>query len=193
MDALRRFELACVLAFFALIAAKIVLQVRRGIWPVAVRSPLDVLLVGSLFAWLAAIGLHAAGLLSELDEPALFRSPLLRSIGTALSAGGVALFAAALFAMGRSWRIGIDERSREELVTRGVFAFSRNPIYLALDGFALGLALLHGSTFFVVSFLVLAVLVHRQILLEERFLARAHGERWDRYRGEVMRYLGRRG
>jgi len=31
--------------------------------------------------------------------------------------------------MGLSWRIGIDEKNRSGLVTQGLFALSRNPIF----------------------------------------------------------------
>ena len=34
--------------------------------------------------------------------------------------------------MGLSWRIGIDEKNRTGLVTQGLFALSRNPIFLSL-------------------------------------------------------------
>ena len=34
--------------------------------------------------------------------------------------------------MANSWRIGIDEKNKTELVTRGLFAYSRNPIFLGV-------------------------------------------------------------
>ena len=94
--------------------------------------------------------------------------------------------------MGTSWRIGIDPDSDQRLVTSGVFGVSRNPIYLALDLIAAAVFLMSGSLFFLVSGIVVIAGIHVQILREERFLASAFGEEYERYRARVARYLGRR-
>lgn len=44
--------------------------------------------------------------------------------------------------MGSSWRIGVDEHERTELVTEGPFTVVRNPIFSAMLPAAAGLALL---------------------------------------------------
>ncbi len=43
--------------------------------------------------------------------------------------------------MGNSWRIGIDTEHRTELVQRGVFRISRNPIFVGMIVTLLGLFL----------------------------------------------------
>jgi protein-S-isoprenylcysteine O-methyltransferase Ste14 len=48
--------------------------------------------------------------------------------GVALGVAGIAVIALAQAQMGASWRIGIDA-APTALVTSGLFAFSRNPIY----------------------------------------------------------------
>lgn len=48
-----------------------------------------------------------------------------------------------LFALGgSSWRIGVDPDERTELVTDGIFRFSRNPIYVFMVVAWLGFGLL---------------------------------------------------
>jgi protein-S-isoprenylcysteine O-methyltransferase Ste14 len=92
--------------------------------------------------------------------------------------------------MGRSWRIGIDPDSHEALVTTGVFGISRNPIYVAIDLIAVSIVLMSGSLYFLLSGLLVMVGIHVQIQREERFLADAFGEEYERYRARVPRYLG---
>ena len=59
---------------------------------------------------------------------------------TAVQIAGIVLYAIGLagcvgaqLAMGASWRIGVDESERTDLVTDGPFAIVRNPIYSARD------------------------------------------------------------
>ncbi len=52
--------------------------------------------------------------------------------------------------MSKSWRIGIDEKHKTELVTKGIFSISRNPIFLGmiLTVFGLFLIIPNAITFF---------------------------------------------
>lgn len=43
--------------------------------------------------------------------------------------------------MGRSWRIGVDETERTDLVGGGLLTLSRNPIFASMAAFAAGTAL----------------------------------------------------
>lgn len=91
--------------------------------------------------------------------------------------------------MKNSWRIGIDEQHRTGLVTNGLFAYSRNPIFLGMlfSVFGLFLVLPNLITFFVAvsSYIVIQI----QIRLEEEFLGRQHGEAYTRYKERVRRLI----
>lgn len=50
-------------------------------------------------------------------------------LAAGLVASGIAGALSAQLTLGDSWRIGVGEGERTELVTRGVFAWSRNPIF----------------------------------------------------------------
>jgi protein-S-isoprenylcysteine O-methyltransferase Ste14 len=52
-------------------------------------------------------------------------------LGVLLCFVGLSLFACSLVSFGQSFRVGIDTENSDKLVTSGVFAFSRNPIYVA--------------------------------------------------------------
>jgi protein-S-isoprenylcysteine O-methyltransferase Ste14 len=91
--------------------------------------------------------------------------------------------------MKNSWRIGIDTETKTELVTTGLFAFSRNPIFFGMILTLLGLFLTTPNAL-TVLFLVLGyVLIQIQIRLEEEFLTKEHGQPYMEYRQKVRRLL----
>jgi protein-S-isoprenylcysteine O-methyltransferase Ste14 len=114
-----------------------------------------------------------------------------RSLGVAVVSAGLVLHAAALWAFAESWRSGIDREARAALVTGGVFAWTRNPIYLALDLQAIGTFLVLGRLVFLALAMPIVILLHAQIRREERFLARAYGDAYREYCSRVGRYAGR--
>ena len=194
MDPERALRVASVAAFAVTLALKIRAQRRRGIQPIRIGGPgwkrAEPVEVAALFGLIGAIGLD--GLAPGLLGTAVFDSPAPRIAGSLLLVLAPLTFALAFLHMGRSWRIGIDEDAREELVTHGLFAWSRNPIFLALDLLALGAALQTGKPLFLVGAVLVMVGVHVQILREEAFLRTALGEPYRAYCSAVQRYFGRR-
>ena len=91
--------------------------------------------------------------------------------------------------MGNSWRIGIDEEKKTELVQTGVFRFSRNPIFLGmiftLSGFFLVIPNALTLLFLALGFVPIQI----QVRLEEEFLSRLHGKEYAEFRGQVRRWL----
>jgi len=191
-------QVVVIAALAASLVVKIRAQQRQGVGHSIVLgkagddpiSRLEPAVVPFLFLWFGSIALHGTGWTPGLFEPRLFRSPLLETVGVVLALAGLTLQLTSLHQMGRSWRIGIDPDSRESLVTTGVFGISRNPIYVALDLIAVSIALMSGSLYFVLTGLLVMAGIHVQIHREERFLAAAFGEEYERYRAQVPRYLG---
>jgi protein-S-isoprenylcysteine O-methyltransferase Ste14 len=108
--------------------------------------------------------------------------------GAMLVLAAPVLFAAALRSMGTSWRIGIDRRQPGQLVTSGVFGWSRNPIYLAFDLVVIGAFLIHGRVVYLILGAAVVLLIHAVVLREERFLDAQYGEAFRAYRQRVGRY-----
>jgi protein-S-isoprenylcysteine O-methyltransferase Ste14 len=92
--------------------------------------------------------------------------------------------------MGRSWRIGVREGERTELVTGGPFRLVRNPIYTGVMLVLTGLALVVPS---VVSFasvvLMVASLEAQTRFVEEPYLLRTHGDAYRGYARSVGRFV----
>ena len=105
---------------------------------------------------------------------------------------GDSIFLISVLCMKDSWRAGIPDRDRTELVTDGIYAFSRNPAFLGFDLQYAGVLLMF-CNLLTASFTVFAVtMLHLQILQEERYLTAAFGRAYLDYRHRVFRYLGRR-
>jgi protein-S-isoprenylcysteine O-methyltransferase Ste14 len=197
MNTLGAIQVAVIVVLGISLGVKILAQSRRGVRSIVLGqagdgtlSRLEPVAVAVLFLWFGSIALHGSGWAPSLFEPRIFHSRIAEVAGAVLALVAVGLHVAAFVHMGRSWRIGIDPGSRERLVTTGVFAFSRNPIYVALDLLAVSAFAISGSLFFLLSGLVVIASIHVQILREERFLAGVFGAEYESYRGRVGRYLG---
>ena len=87
---------------------------------------------------------------------------------------------------------GIPGRGKTELVTTGIYRCSRNPAFLGFDLMCAGVLLLYGNLL-TLGFSVFAmVMLHLQILQEERCLASTFGAPYQAYCRRVFRYLGRK-
>ncbi len=112
-----------------------------------------------------------------------------RLVGVVAQAGALAIYVLALRVLGESWRIGIDRETPGVLVTAGVFAWSRKPIYLSLNVFALGVFLVLGRVANLLPAVLGIAFFHLVILREERFLVATYGGAYQEYCARVGRYF----
>jgi len=109
--------------------------------------------------------------------------------GVLLISGGLIVFIFAFFNFGDSWRVGVDYETPGALVTRGIFALTRNPIYVFIDLWFIGIFLINGTLIFLVLAVLAIAAQHWQILREEDFLKKRYGEAYESYRKKTPRYL----
>ena len=115
-----------------------------------------------------------------------------RFTGFCVGMVGDLIFLISVLCMKDSWRAGIPANDKTELVTGGVYAYSRNPAFLGFDLQYIGVLLMF-CNLLTAAFTVFAVsMLHLQILQEERYLTAAFGAEYLKYRHQVFRYLGRR-
>jgi protein-S-isoprenylcysteine O-methyltransferase Ste14 len=128
------------------------------------------------------------GTIDTLDVDAL------NVIGIVLAvAGGLAVFGAQL-GMGESWRIGVSDEERTDLVTGGWFSLCRNPIYTSMIVGWLGLALLVPTWLgFTAAAVITAGLELQVRFVEEPHLVRTHGDEYRTYASRVGRFVPRIG
>ena len=91
--------------------------------------------------------------------------------------------------MGNSWRIGVDEDAKTELVTSGVFQISRNPIFLGMKLNSLGLFLIAPNAITLLVLVVGAALIDVQVAMEEKYLEATHGDEYIDYCKQVRRWV----
>jgi protein-S-isoprenylcysteine O-methyltransferase Ste14 len=94
-----------------------------------------------------------------------------------------------LVSFGKSFRVGIDQDYPDKLVTTGIFAFSRNPIYLAFGFVLLGQFLVFSNWILLVYMVAAIWLFHRQVSREETYLRNHYGKQYSEYCDRVRRYL----
>src|ERR1044072_3097627 len=91
--------------------------------------------------------------------------------------------------MGNSWRIGIDDEHKTELIHSGVFSLSRNPVFVGMTLTLLGLFLVIPNVGTLVTLLGGVILIGIQVRLEEEYLIRVHGDTYLQYHRNVRRWI----
>jgi protein-S-isoprenylcysteine O-methyltransferase Ste14 len=119
----------------------------------------------------------------------LFHSEIISWLGVLLCLAGLFLLFLSLVSFGKSFRVGIDQYHPDKLVTTGIFAFSRNPIYVAFVFVLLGQFLVFSNWILLVYMGAAMWLFHRQVSREEEYLRNHHGQQYSEYCGRVRRYL----
>lgn len=154
---------------------------------------------GSLEWWALAItdvGYLSVGVgapladLAGLPPLAAGDHPTVRGLGVGVAVLGIVLALAAQLSLGASWRIGINQAERTDLVTSGAFRVVRNPIFAAVILTFLGLALMVPNPIAVAGVAVTVIGIQVQVrLAEEPYLRRAHGAAYIDYASRVGRFL----
>jgi protein-S-isoprenylcysteine O-methyltransferase Ste14 len=116
-------------------------------------------------------------------------NPTFRIIGLLLLTASLLWIIVAQVQMGKSWRIGIDTTTQTALVQHGLFALSRNPIFLGMRVSLLGFFLVMPNTLTLLTFVLGDVLMQIQVRLEEEHLARIHSAIYKDYLVRVRRWL----
>ena len=117
------------------------------------------------------------------------------ALGVAAMVAGSVLAVVAQLHMGESWRIGVDEGETTDLVTGGLFAWVRNPIFTGMLLAVMGGALLVPNAVSAVCLVLSVISLQAQVRrVEEPYLMTVHGEpyrRWAATTGRFVPGLGR--
>ena len=115
-----------------------------------------------------------------------------RFTGFCIGMLGDIIFLVSVLCMKDSWRAGIPDKGRTKLVTTGIYRYSRNPAFLGFDFMYVGLLLMYFNLSMLVVSAFAIIMLHLQILQEERYLTENYGDSYREYRKHVFRYLGRK-
>lgn len=113
---------------------------------------------------------------------------LYRLLGYVFTAAGVLIIAEAFIEFGSFKRV--SGLQADEVVSTGVYRFSRNPQYLAIFLFLTGFSLCYRSIIAFVLIPVFLMIVHVIIIPgEERYLNKELGESYFQYKNKVRKWL----
>lgn len=121
---------------------------------------------------------------------AIFDHPIAKGIGLGLGALGAIISTLGEFTLGASFRVALPNE-RTELVTRGIYAFIRNPCVLGMHLLVLGTFLVTPSILALAAIVLNFVGYKLKVQAEERLLHNLHGEAYDSYCQKTGRYLPR--
>lgn len=156
-------------------------SVERLLWAgwatVIVIWALQPILTNALPRWLSVV-------------PEMVSTPGL-IVGTAVTIAGYAGTLWCYAAMGDMWRIGIDRREKNALVTIGPYRFVRHPIYLFQIVMLVGAVLLLPSVLSAFVILVHLVCVLLKASDEENHMLSIHGEGYRNYIAKTGRLFPR--
>lgn len=147
--------------------------------------------VAALVGAVVAPTLQLTGVVSPLP---FLTAPWIQLVGVVVAILGIAATLLAQVDMGESWRIGVDDQERTDLVRTGAFGWVRNPVFSAMLIFASGLVLITPNVVAVAAFAAMMASIEVQVrVVEEPYLLRVHGQVYRDYLATVGRFVPRLG
>ena len=175
--------------FYGIYLSKQWRQKRRGIQTMQIGRRRDTHAVETLMG-IATVGIIPAQLLSIVMGWSHLGANA-RFTGFCIGLSGDLIFLISVLSMKDSWRAGIPEGDRTKLVKDGIYAYSRNPAFVGFDLQYIGVLLMYCNLLTGLFTVFAIVMLHLQILQEEKYLTSAFGSEYLEYRHQVYRYLGR--
>ncbi len=111
-----------------------------------------------------------------------------RYLSYGLLALGILLTFISLVDLGKSTRFGLPTDDTK-LVLKGLYRFSRNPMYLGLNLLTISSMIYFLNVLIILAGIFSIVTYHLIIIAEERFLKQRFGQPYDIYLNKVRRYL----
>ncbi len=178
--------------FYGIYFGKKLVQKRRGIQTrqIGRRKEREIHTVEMLMS-IATLGAPVAQILSIVFEWNYLPAGA-RFTGFCIGMLGDVIFLLSVLCMKDSWRAGIPDKDKTELVTTGIYRYSRNPAFLGFDFMYIGVLLMYGNLLTLGFSIFAIVMLHLQILQEEKYLVNTFGAPYQEYCQHVFRYLGRK-
>ncbi|TKA95317.1 isoprenylcysteine carboxylmethyltransferase family protein [Cereibacter changlensis] len=135
--------------------------------------------------WLAVPFLHKVDLLWTEG-----RAVILGLIGVFVAGLGAMVAFAAQMSMGSSWRVGVSSAETGDLVSGGLYRFSRNPTFVGQFALLAGVGMAVPAIPTIIAPILFLWSASTQVRSEEAALRTAIGSDYDRYAASVPRWVG---
>lgn len=113
-----------------------------------------------------------------------------RIFGIYFALVGNVIFFISVWTMKDSWRAGVARDQKRKLVTEGIYRYSRNPAFVGFDLVYAGVLLMFFNPVLLIETIFAIVMLHLQILQEEKYLSECFGKEYKEYMAKVHRYAG---
>jgi protein-S-isoprenylcysteine O-methyltransferase Ste14 len=150
---------------------------------------IEIMLKASTFL---TAGIQLISIVIIKNVPVVIQKDLVRYIGVIIALLGVTIFVTAIITMRDSWRAGIDNSQKTEIINTGIYKYSRNPAFLGFDLLYIGIGLAFSNIFNLIFSVLSILLLHLQILEEEKYLPTIFGKDYLEYKKKTRRYFGTR-
>lgn len=183
--------MAVLAAFYGCYVVKMICQKKKGIQTDQIgKGKAGFVKLIEVTMKISAFLVLGAGIISIVLDAS--DSPMaIRIIGVVVSAAGTAVFITAVLTMRDSWRAGVSPTDKTELVTSGIYQFSRNPAFLGFDLLYIGILLMFFNWGVCVVSVFAILMYHLQIVyVEEAFLLATFGDEYLHYKKRACRYIG---
>lgn len=127
--------------------------------------------------------------LPTLGTYQLFNGNIPVVVGVVVCLLGLIALVISIISFRNSFRVGIDLEKPDRLITDGIFALSRNPIYVSFAIILAGQFFCFSSPLLLIYAVAAILLFNRQIKLEEGFLLAHYGAEYSNYCARVRRYI----
>ena len=200
MEVFNFLPLLTFLLFVILITRKTIILKKKGV-PVSSSTKKSAFIKYFIYPiFLLTIILY----ISELGKPAfnftysvlpefltqnLFNSISLKILGATLIAISLIFLAFTLHVFSKSLRFGMDSKNLGKLITTGIFSISRNPFFISIIFYFIGVAIFYLNWFFIGFAALTNVSIHFFILKEEKFLRVNYKDEYYTYAKNVRRYF----
>ena len=149
------------------------------------------IIVNSLCIIVTIISTYSEHLYKLMGAILLLRSPVISYIGLFLfgTSSIIGWFISAQ--LKESWRVGVHENQKTELIQSGIYAYIRNPYFLSYYFMFFSLFLVRPSLIMILLVIAIIAIFHNMVLKEETYLLATHGKEYERYKNTTGRYLPR--
>ncbi len=118
------------------------------------------------------------------------RAVILGLAGVFVTGLGAMVAFAAQMSMGSSWRVGVVSGETGDLVSGGLYRFSRNPTFVGQAALLAGVAMAVPSLPTLLALILFLWSARTQVISEEAALRTAIGPDYERYCKSVPRWIG---
>lgn len=186
------FALLIMILFYSIYFGKMIIQKRQGIKTRQLgKGKNQHVRAVEILLSIATLVIVPIQLISIILDLTILNDNI-RFIGFLVGILGDILFLIYIITMKNSWRAGIPSEDNTEFVSNGIYKISRNPAFVGFDLMYIGICLLYCNVLTIIFSLFAIVMLHFQILQEEKYLEKTFGEKYITYKYKVFRYIGRR-